>query len=66
MRFPQRTRVLPGSCSSQADDKAPLLKIISQLIEHRELEMVSTESLYPYIQAPLLQEGKLHATTEKP
>lgn len=28
--------------------------------------MVSTESLYPYIQAPLLQEGKLHATTEKP
>lgn len=66
MRFPQRTRESPGSCFPEADGKAPLLKIISQLIEHGELEMVSIERLYPYIQAPLLQEGNIQATAEKP
>ena len=34
----------------------------TQLIEHREVKLVTTQSLHPYVVASLVQEDTLHVT----
>lgn len=53
-------------CCLQTNHKAPLLKTTPiQLSERGEVELVITQSLYPYNLASFVQEGTLHATKGK-
>lgn len=61
---PQTTQAVAKSmdCSPQTDSKAPLPKTSpTQLIEHRQVKLVPTWSLYPYVPASLVQESTLPA-----
>lgn len=51
------------SCSPQIDPKFLRLKTKpTQFIDHEEFELVSTQSLHPYVLGCLLQDYTLHTT----
>ena len=66
MGIPKQPRMLPRlGCSPQTDRKTPLLKmLLTQIVEHNEVELLTTQSLHTCVLVTLVQESTLPATKE--